>query len=48
MDVLNKFLQAEINSKEYIWQRMLWGIGVKLIQKNFVNKLMSGVIKFKN
>ena len=20
-----------------IWQRMLWGIGVKLIQKNFVN-----------
>ena len=19
------------------WQRMLWGIGVKLIQKNFVN-----------
>lgn len=32
---------AEISPKTtkvyYIWQRMLWGIGVKLIQKNFVN-----------
>ena len=32
---------AEISPKTTkvydIWQRMLWGIGVKLIQKNFVN-----------